>query len=273
LRRLALIFLIGIASTPPWSHAQSAGFLGRVVPLSNSVADIFAPATGKIMAAREKPYLVGDRVKKGDPLDIISNQYDMHDFSHLTNTRWDIEKVMMEARYAALDARIAREKGERQKANGSTTGQQVAALKAAEQVAQAEYLRQKSLLDQQDRQIKGDTLERRGLFATIEGEITIANFTQGQVVYEGLQLYRIVNLKQVGVTARVPESEFQPWTVGTVARIRFDDLPGKVFTGRLEQIFPTVDPTSRTRDALFRVENAEELLRFGMIGRVEVQAP
>jgi RND family efflux transporter MFP subunit len=271
--RLALIILAGIASAPPSSYAQSSGFLGRVVPLSNSFADIFAPATGKILAARERPYLVGDRVRKGDPLDIISNQYDLHDASHLSNARWDFLKVMMEARYAALEARIAREKGERQKANGSMTGQQVAELKAAEQVAQAEYVRQKSLLDQQDRQIKGDTLERRGLFSPIDGEITIANFTQGQVVYEGLQLYHIVSLKQVGVTARVPESDFQPWPQGTVARIRFDDLPGKLFTGRLEQIFPTVDPASRTRDVLFRVENPEELLRFGMIGRVEVQAP
>src|ERR1051325_7745935 len=160
-----------------WS--QSTTFLGRVTPLSSSQADVTAPATGKIMAAREKPFLVGDRVKKGDPLDIISNQYDMHDQSHLTNARWDFEKVMMEARYKALEAKVAREKGERLKENGSITGQQLADLKAAEEVAQAEYLRQKSLLDQQDAQIKGDKLERRGLFAPIDGEITLANFTQG----------------------------------------------------------------------------------------------
>jgi multidrug efflux pump subunit AcrA (membrane-fusion protein) len=56
-----------------------------------------------------------------------------------------------------------------------------------------------------------------------------------------------------------------------VARIRFDSLPGREFTGRLEQIVPVVDPQSRTRDVLFRVENPGELLRFGMIGQVEVQ--
>ena len=278
LRRLAMlagvitgVILGGFALAPRRACAQEAGFLGRVTPLSNSFANVIAPATGIVLAARERPFLQGDRVKKGDPLDIISNQYDMHDYSHLTTTLWDLEKVMMDARYKALEARVAREKGERLKAAGSITGQQLADLKAAEQVAQAEYLRQQSLLDQQNKQIKGDQLERRGLFAPIDGEIALANFTQGQKVFEGFLLYRIVNLKEVGVTARVPESDFKPWPQGTSALIRFDDLPGKSFSGKLETILPMVDPAARTRDVLFRVENPGELLRFGMLGHVEIK--
>jgi RND family efflux transporter MFP subunit len=273
LAMLAGVILGSFVFAPRPSRAQGSSFLGKVTPLSDHVTDVVAPATGKILAARERPFLVGDRVKKGDPLDIISNQYDLHDASHLSTARWDFEKVVIDTRYQALQARIAREKGERLKAAGSMTGQQVADLKAAEQVAQAEYLRQKSLLDQQDSQIKGDQLERRGLFAPIDGEIALANFTQGQTVYEGFLLYRIVNLKQVGVTARVPESVFEPWPQGTPALIRFDDLPGRVFAGKLEATFPSVDPAARTRDVLFRVENPGELLRFGMLGHVEIKAP
>ena len=276
-RRLAMLagliacaMLGSFVFTQP-SSAQVTGFLGRVTPLSNSVQDVTAPATGKILAARERPFLQGDRVKKGDPLDIISNGYDMHDASHLTNARWYIESPMMDARYKALEARVAREKGERLKGAGSITGQQLADLKAAEQVAQAEYLRQQSLLDQQDKQIKGDQLERRGLYAPIDGEIALANFTQGQTVFEGFLLYRIVNLKEVGVTVRVPESDFKPWPQGTLATIHFDDLPGKSFSGKLETILPAVDPAARTRDVLFRVENPGELLRFGMLGHVEIK--
>jgi RND family efflux transporter MFP subunit len=180
---------------------------------------------------------------------------------------------MMEARYAALEARIARERAERLKEVGSVSGQRLAELRAAEQVAEAEFLRQKSLLEQQDEQIQGTTLERRGLAAPIEGQISLANFTQGQIVYEGFLLYRIVNLQQVAVSARVPESEFQNWPQGTVAQIRFDALPGRVFTGRLETVKPIVDPLTRARDVLFNVENPDELLRFGMIGHVEVSLP
>ena len=226
-----------------------------------------------MISAREKPFTVGDRVKKGEALVVISNRYDLHDASHISNTLWDFEKQMIEARYAALEAKIAREKAERLKGLGSVSGQQLAELKAAEQVAQAQYQRQNSLYEQQEEQIKGDTLERRGLVSPIEGQITAATFTQGQMVYEGLLLYRIANLKEVAVSARVPEADFRPWPVGTTAQIRFDDVPGKVFTGKLEIIAPAVDPLSRTRSILFRVENPGELLRFGMIGRVEIKMP
>ena len=140
-------------------------------------------------------------------------------------------------------------------------------------MTESEYLRRNALLDQQDEQIKSTTLERRGLMAPIDGQISLANFTQGQMIYEGFLLYRIVNLSQVAGSARVPESSFQPWPPGTVARIRFDDFPGREFTGRLEMILPTVDPLSRAREVLFRVDNPEELLRFGMIGRVEIKQP
>jgi RND family efflux transporter MFP subunit len=265
-----LVLLLWGGST---GWAQTADFLGQVVALPGTVQDVISPATGVMISAREKPFTVGDRVKKGEPLLVISNRYDLHDAAHISNIRWDYLDLMLEARYAVLEARIAREKAERLKGVGSVSGQRLAELKAAEQVAEAEFQRRKSLLEQQDEQIRGDTLERRGLVAPIDGQISVAGFTQGQMVYEGFQLYRIVNLKTVAVSARIPESSYQPWPQGTAARIRFDDIPGREFSGRLEQILPAVDPLSRAREVLFRVENPEELLRFGMIGHVEVRLP
>ena len=56
----------------------------------------------------------------------------------------------------------------------------------------------------------------------------------------------------------------------STVRVRFDNVPGKVFTGRLEVVPPAVNPVTRTWNVLFRVENPGERLRFGMIGRVEL---
>lgn len=253
--------------------AQTASFLGKVTPLPNTVAEVFAPATGRIVPPRERPFTVGDRVKKGDPLAIIEHRYNLHDAAHISNARWDLLQVMLEARYAATAARIERERAERLLKLGTVSGQQAQELRAAELVAKAEYNQQRTLLMQQDEQIQGSGLVRRGLFSPIEGEISLANFTQGQMVNEGYLLFRIVNRSEVGVTARIPESEYRRWPAGTAAKIRFDSLPGKEFSGRLEQFLPVVDPQSRTRDLLFRVENPGELLRFGMIGQVEVRMP
>ena len=253
--------------------AQTVSFLGQVAPLPGTVADVISPATGEMLSARQRPFTVGDRVEKGQALLVLTNRYNMHDSAHLSTVRWSLLEPMFEARYAALEARIAREKVERLKGVGAVSGQQLAVLKAAEEVSQAAYLRRKVMLDQQDEQIQGTTLERRGLMAPIDGQISLANFAQGQLVNEGFLLYRIVDLRQVAVSARVPESSFHAWPPGTVARIRFDDLPGREFAGRLEVILPAVDPLSRVRAILFRVENPDEVLRFGMVGHVEVILP
>ena len=56
-------------------------------------------------------------------------------------------------------------------------------------------------------------------------------------------------------------------------RIRIDGLPDKVYAGKLEKVSPLVDPQSRIREVLFRVDNPGQLLRYGMIGRMETQSP
>jgi RND family efflux transporter MFP subunit len=255
------------------ARAQSPSFLGEVQPLADGQADIISPATGRILSPKEKPFIVGDRVKKGEPVAILEHHYNLHDASHISNSRWDVLRNVLEARWVLLEARVNRERAERQQKLGYVSGQQLQQLKADEQVAKDEYDRVNKLLAQLDEQIQKADLTRRPLLSPIDGEITLATFTQNQMINEGYVLYHIVDRKAVRVLAHVPESNFHPWPVGTIAKIRFDSLPGTVFTGKLEQTLPVVDPLSRTRDVVFRVENSGELLRFGMFGHVEVQAP
>lgn len=247
--------------------------LGKVAPLPNTVVEVYSPADGRIVAARERPFTVGDRVQKGDPLAIIEHRYNLHDSSHLGTVRWELLSVMLDARRVAVKAKIDREKAERLLRLGSVSGQEVQALKAAEQVAEAEYAKRKALLEYQDSQVQGSELVRRGLFSPIEGEVSFANFTQGQLITEGVLLYRIANRKEVGFAARFPEADRRPVDGKITARIRFDSLPGKLYVGRLETVSPAVDPLSRIREVIFRVENPGEYLRYGMIGRMELTSP
>ncbi len=263
---LAVAVLAGAGELP----AQSPRFLGKVVPMPNRVADVYAMATGRIISPLEKPYTVGDQVKAGAPVAIIEHRYNMHDASHISNLRWFILKEMLEARYLALEARIEREQGERLFELGSIPGGRLQELREAEQVTKAEYDRQRSLLGQHDEQIQGLTIKRQAIVTPIDGEISQAYFSQGQIVHEGFLLYRIVNREQVAVSARIPEADFRRWPEGTTATIGFAGLAGRQFTGRLEKILPLVDPETRTRDVLFRVGNPDGLLRFGMVGQVQV---
>src|SRR3990172_2983744 len=99
-----IVLLLSGSASSSWS--QTASFLGQVVPLPGAVQDVTSPATGEMISAREQPFTVGDRVKKGEPLLVISNRYDLHDAAHISNVRWDILKQVIESRYAALEARI-----------------------------------------------------------------------------------------------------------------------------------------------------------------------
>jgi len=255
------------------ANAQQAAVLGKVVPLPSTVAEVYSPADGRVIAARESPYAVGDAVKKGDPLAVIEHRYNLHDLSHMGTIRWELLSVMLDARRAAVEARVEREKAERLLRLGSASEQEVQALRAAEEVAEAEFQKRRTLLEFQDAQVQGSEITRKGLFSPADGEISFASFTQGQLITEGVLLYRIVDRREVAFAARFPESDPRITAKNLSVRIRFDGLPDKVYSGTLETVSPLVDPQSRTREVLFRVRNPGLLLRYGMIGYMEVETP
>jgi multidrug efflux pump subunit AcrA (membrane-fusion protein) len=255
------------------AFAQQSLILGKVGPLPSTVAEIYSPADGRVLAAREEPYAVGDAVKKGDPLAVIEHRYNLHDLSHMGTVRWELLSVMLDARRVATKARVDREKAERLLRLGSVSEREVQALRAAEQVAEAEFEKRRVLLEHQDAQVQGSEITRRGLFSTLDGEISYASFTQGQLITEGVLLYRIVDRREVGFAARFPEADNRPLGGKLTARIRFDGLSDKEYAGTLETVSPVVDPGSRTRAVLFRVKNPGLLLRYGMVGRLELAAP
>src|SRR5262245_883339 len=104
---LTLGFLASAGSLPSIQAAdpQHSSILGKSVPLPDGMAEIQSPATARILAPRERPYTVGDQVKKGDPLAIIEHRYNLHDASHLSTGRWELLRDMLDAREAAVDAK------------------------------------------------------------------------------------------------------------------------------------------------------------------------
>lgn len=267
------VFLSLVLATIAASVPAQQTVLGKVEPLPNTVAEIYSPADGRILPAREEPFAVGDVVKKGDPLAVIEHRYNVHDLSHMGTVRWELLSVMLEARRVATEARVNREKAERLLRLGSVSEQEVQALRAAEQVAEAEFEKRRILLEHQDAQVQGSEITRRGLFSPLDGEVSYASFTQGQLITEGVLLYRVVDRREVGFAARFPEADTRPLNGKLTARIRFDGLPDKEYTGTLEAVSPVVDPESRTRTVLFRVRNPGLLLRYGMAGRLELESP
>jgi RND family efflux transporter MFP subunit len=247
---------------PVSSSAPTAFELpGRTEPLES--ATIFTRATGIV---RERKFDIGDHVKAGEELAAI----DVPDVDRAVDAaRATVDQV-------ASRAKTARQVGNRAAAlltnnavskEESETRLSVAAeSEAALQVAKAELAR----------------LEVLQQFATVrapfDGTISARNFDRGDrmrgdsATAEGW-LYKLVRLDALRfVISATPDLALR-LAIETTAKVRFTELPGRVFTAKLARTSRTFDTTSGTMRAEFLIANADLLLPAGLTGLAVFSLP
>jgi membrane fusion protein, copper/silver efflux system len=102
------------------------------------------------------------------------------------------------------------------------------------------------------------------------GVVTELNVREGQKVSPGMPLMRIADLSRVWITVDVPESLAGGLGQGRRAEARLTALPGRVFEGRVDYVYPKLDPATRTVRARIVFENRAGVLKPGMYGNVIV---
>lgn len=78
----------------------------------------------------------------------------------------------------------------------------------------------------------------------------------------------IVEIDRLKTLVALSEKYFPQIKKGMESEIKVDIYPEKRFTGRIERIHPTIDPTNRTFNAELVINNHEGLLRPGMFARI-----
>ena len=105
------------------------------------------------------------------------------------------------------------------------------------------------------------------VFAPISGVIIAQNVTNAAaagVTYTGSSTaFTIADLSVVWVICDVYENDLPQVRLGQEAQIRLNAVPGKVFTGRVSDIGPVLDPTTRTAKVRIEVPNPGTF-RLGM---------
>ena len=86
----------------------------------------------------------------------------------------------------------------------------------------------------------------------------------------GRPLVRLVQLHRVKIKVGIPERDIPFFKVGDTVPLRLDAYPDKTFTGEIHTITPTADFTTHTFTAEVAVENPDNVLKPGMIARVEL---
>lgn len=244
---------------------------GRVVASPDRVTDVTVPMAGRVLPLEHDHVGVGQRVAKGQKLALLQPTYIMHDALHLINQRWPILQSMSGAKLRMLEADMTAARLKLAQTDQAVSLNEVQAAEAAAAAAKSEFERWNRTLEMHDHQITDDQPTRIDLTAPIGGEIAAANFTQGQLVYEGDLLFTVVDLNVVWVEARVPErwvSRFR----GRTADFMTSAYPSLTFTGRLQRVAAQIDPDTRTLSHFYAVDNPSKRLRIGMLVNVPLPA-
>ena len=94
----------------------------------------------------------------------------------------------------------------------------------------------------------------------------------GMMAEAGETLFRIADTSTVWIIADVPEYEQAQVLRGAVASVRFRSLPGRKFTGKVDEIYPEIQAETRTAKIRVELPNPDGAMIANMYADVEIAA-
>ncbi|HET9594944.1 MAG TPA: efflux RND transporter periplasmic adaptor subunit [Anaeromyxobacteraceae bacterium] len=108
------------------------------------------------------------------------------------------------------------------------------------------------------------------LRAPVAGYVARKAALPGLYLQPGTELFQIADLSSVWVVADVYERDMSRVRVGQGAQLLLSAYPGESFAGRVQFIYPAVNPESRTLQARMEFRNPGLRLKPGMFGDVVI---
>lgn len=109
-----------------------------------------------------------------------------------------------------------------------------------------------------------------GVFAPRSGVVTAIGARPGARVEPGESILTLADLSQVWVVAEVPEISLGQTRVGQPVEITFPAYPGEKWQGRIDYVYPTLDPEARTARVRVTLPNPGGRLKIGMFANLTV---
>lgn len=117
----------------------------------------------------------------------------------------------------------------------------------------------------------GQILYAQPLRAPIDGWVVRRGAYAGQYVQPGTELFQLVDLSTVWLLVDVHQDDLPRVAVGQRARLTLAARPGETFVGRVDHLYPALDPEARTLRARVALRNPGLALRPGMVGDVVLE--
>ncbi|MBR5836114.1 MAG: efflux RND transporter periplasmic adaptor subunit [Bacteroidales bacterium] len=112
--------------------------------------------------------------------------------------------------------------------------------------------------------------ENTVLRSPINGVVTARNYDAGDMYAMSAPIYTVEQIKPVKLLVAISESDYTKVKKGDSVEITADAVPDVTFSGKVEKIYPTIDPATRTFTIEVVVSNSYTTLRPGMFARVTI---
>ena len=111
-------------------------------------------------------------------------------------------------------------------------------------------------------------VENTQLVSPICGIVTARNYDSGDMYSGAAPIFTVEKIQPVKLMVNVSESLFTKVKKGHEVEVRLDVYHDEIFKGRVNLVYPTIDPATRTFPVEIRISNADERVRPGMFARV-----
>jgi membrane fusion protein, multidrug efflux system len=138
--------------------------------------------------------------------------------------------------------------------------------------SEIQFLQAKTSMESQQKavaQIKSQ-LNKTLVIAPFSGTIDEVLIEKGKVVAPGMNLFRIVNLNNMYVTANVPENYIEQLKLGAIVEVNLNSI-GKVYQGKVRQIGNYINPNNRTFSIEIAMPNPDNLLRPNQVAILKIE--
>lgn len=108
------------------------------------------------------------------------------------------------------------------------------------------------------------------VFAPQDGIVARLNVREGMFVKPATEVMMLADLSSVWLLAEVFESQADWVRLDAPAEVKLSYLPGRDWEGKVEYIYPSLDPKTRTLKVRLRFDNPDEALKPNMFADITI---
>ena len=117
---------------------------------------------------------------------------------------------------------------------------------------------------------KGKSQNNIPIIAEHDGVVVKVGIRNGMYITPQTELYTIANLASVWVIVDVFEHQLTWVNVGDKAEIQVQGVPGKIWQGTVDYIYPELSPKTRTLKVRLKIATPKQLLKPNMFANVTI---